>query len=696
MAAEELHVGDAFPPQGREAWEQAVSTGPRAISLERLRRRADDPALWLEPVYFPEDAPRAERGGWPGVPPFVRGVHPLGAGERGWRVVARPTALDAARAAGQLGEALDAGAEEVWLPVGTDRGVRVATLGDVAAVLEPVDLGAVPVQFEPGPDAFGIMAAVAELAAHRGVPLTSLRGGWGFDPIGTLLGEGELLGGLRGHWQRLREAARWSAEHAPAMTIVLADEAPVAEAGAGGVLGLGVVLAEGVEYLRRLLEAGLPVAQAAPKVRFSLVVGQDFFVEVARLRAARWCWAKIVAAFGGPEEVRRMRLHARGALHHRSRWDAWDNLLRVTGETMAAALGGAEAVTALPHAEALGSSDARARRLARNVHWLLREEAHLARVADPAAGSWYLESLTERLARQAWQELQRIEAAGGVAAAVRRGLVQRRVEAQRKVQEERLARRELVVVGVSEFADPAERAPADPPAVDLEAEVGRPFGSGDPRRRMDLLRRVAVAAFTASERAAESEAADEPPDVVDAARAAAAGGVDLYVLREALAAGLPHLYVRPLPTWRRAAPWEALREEAERYARIRGEPPVAWILPLGPVTEHRAALDWTRGLLGAGGFAVRPWPAEAEELPGELLQRSVFVLVGSPERLAEEGPGWLRDVRARGCGALAVAGRPDRDAREALEAAGARWFLRAGTDLLEALQQMQRALGVRR
>ncbi len=697
MAAEELHVADAFPPPDREAWQAVVADTLEGVSLRDLHRPSEDPRLPIAPIYFPEDAPAPEQVGWPGTPPFLRGPHPLGVGEHGWHVVSRPTTPDASRAAEHVAEDLDAGATEVWLSLGPERGVRIATAGDVAVLLERIEVPEVILQFDAGPDAFVVMATVAEVLEGRGAPLHRLHGGWGFDPLGTLLEEGELLGGLRSHRSQFQEAARWSGSHTPAMTLALVREAPFAEAGAGGILRLGLALATGAEYLRWLLDAGVHIEQAAPRVRFSLAVGQDFFVEIARLRAARLTWAKMVTAFGGPEEVRRMRLHAHGTLHHRTRWDAWGNLLRATNEATAAVLGGAEAITVLPHDVLFEQATARSRRLARNVHWILREEAHLARTADPAAGSWYVEALTQRIARAAWDVMRSVEREGGMARAIRRGHVHDMLEAERRRQRERVARRELSTVGVSEYPDPTE---STPPALRssrwVEAEVGRPYGDASPEGRMERLREAAVAAYRATTGA--DEGSTTAPSVLEATRRAVAVGVDLYALREAMAAALPNLYVQPLDTWSRAAPWESLREEAERFVAIRGHRPLAEVLVLGPPAEHRVVLDWTRGLLLAGGFDVREMASpESLDAPGDPGADALVVACGTTQRLREELSRIEHYIERSGPARFAVAGgAPDTETLRVLRERGVRWFLHEGANLLDALMEAQRALGVRR
>jgi methylmalonyl-CoA mutase len=210
-------------------------------------------------------------------------------------------------------------------------------------------------------------------------------------------------------------------------------------------------IATGVEYLRELERAGVSPGDAARSMQFALSVGGQFFPEIAKLRAARLLWSKVVAASGGAPESQAMSLHARTASATKTRRDPWVNILRGTAESFAAVVAGADSVSTSPFDEPLGTPDEQSRRLARNTQLILRDESSLNRVADPAGGSYYLEQLTGEFARAAWAELQRIEALGGMSRAIAQGDVARVLTETRTARDKAVRTRKLPIVGVSEF-----------------------------------------------------------------------------------------------------------------------------------------------------------------------------------------------------------------------------------------------------
>lgn len=224
------------------------------------------------------------------------------------------------------------------------------------------------------------------------------------------------------------------------------------ENGATSVEELAFALAEGVE---RLAAAEDPGIEAASLV-FVFATGSNYFFEIAKLRAARMLWAQAVTAFGVTNsEAARMRIHARTALANKSIYDPYTNLLRATTEALSAVIGGCNSLTVMP---ARFSA-----RLARNVQLILKEECHLDGVADPAGGSYYVEALTDAIAREAWKLFQQVEQRGGFAAA--ESFIGERLAASRAAKEKAVATRRRVLVGVNNYPDLGERVLGD--ATDL-------------------------------------------------------------------------------------------------------------------------------------------------------------------------------------------------------------------------------------
>lgn len=276
-------------------------------------------------------------------------------------------------------------------------------------------------------------------------------------------GEYPFVRGSGKAWEIAQEAA-------PATDAIRADL--VLESGADAIQQLGIALAAGVERLASLC-VDRPVEQAAGEIEFVFAVGSNYFFEIAKLRAARLMWARAVRAFGTDiPEACRMRLAVRTSRLNKSVCDPYTNVLRATTEAMSAAIGGCDALTVQP----FGFDE----HLALGVQRVLAEEAHLNAVSDPAGGSYYIETLTASLAREAWKLFQRIEAAGGYSAALGAGWLGEEIAKTRAGREKAVSSRRKALVGVNNYPDLNENghllAPGpDPAAVFPQFRLAEPF-----------------------------------------------------------------------------------------------------------------------------------------------------------------------------------------------------------------------------
>jgi methylmalonyl-CoA mutase len=238
------------------------------------------------------------------------------------------------------------------------------------------------------------------------------------------------------------------------------------EQGAHAIQELGYGIAAGVERLAELTET-LPVDTIASQVEFVFAAGPSYFIEIAKLRAARMLWAQVVTAFGTRDDSAcRMRLHVRTPRRNKSAYDRYTNLLRATTEALSAVVGGCDRLSVEP----FGFDS----HLAVNVQRILQEESHLDAVADPAGGSYYIEALTDSLAREAWNLLQQVEAAGGYAAAVESGSIERALAETRAARAKAYSARRRALVGVNNYPNLTEKTPAgDVP--DIGMRIAEPF-----------------------------------------------------------------------------------------------------------------------------------------------------------------------------------------------------------------------------
>jgi methylmalonyl-CoA mutase len=221
---------------------------------------------------------------------------------------------------------------------------------------------------------------------------------------------------------------------------------------------LDSLLAAGVDFLAAVQERGVKAERAAAALEFSFGMGSQFFFQIAKLRAFRMVWARVVESFGGTRSGARARIAARTSRWNKTVYDPHVNILRATTEAMAAVLGGADAVTVAPFDACYKQPDEASRRLARNTQLLLKHEAWMGRVADAGGGSYFIEALTDFLAREGWKRMQEIEARGGYRKAQAEGLIARTLGRSMAAREKAVALRRRVLVGTNQFANPAERA----------------------------------------------------------------------------------------------------------------------------------------------------------------------------------------------------------------------------------------------
>ena len=439
-----------FAPATREDWRKLVDAVLKGAPYERLRSTTYD-GLAIEPLAArrADAQPRSGR----------RGAAP-------WQALARIDHPDPAEANAAALHELENGAGGLALvfagavgDYGFGLPANERTLG---RVLEGVDLGAgIAVELDLTPPAEAVINAALASGLVLSPPASNLR--VGRDPLGAMA----IAGGGARRWsedaphfaRRLAALAREDVASPQAA----ADGRVIHNAGGSEAQELAFVLAVATAYLRALEAEGVALDAARRMLFFRLCADADQFLTMAKFRALRKLRARIEVSCGlAPAPA---LISAETAWRMLAARDPHVNILRATIAVVAAALGGADAITVLPFTAARGLPDAFARRIARNTQLILLEESHLAKVADPAAGSGAVEDLTDELCGAAWKLFQEIEAAGGAAAALENGLIQRNVAAIRAERAAAVARREEALTGVSIFPD------LDEPVVPVLASI---------------------------------------------------------------------------------------------------------------------------------------------------------------------------------------------------------------------------------
>ncbi len=381
--------------------------------------------------------------------------------ERPWDLRMRAAHPDPRQAAAEIMKDLEHGAASVLLaldPAGVN-GVAVGSTQDLAQALNGVLLDLAPVALDAGfmgPKAADWLGTLAKAAPNA--PLA-----FHMDPLTAFAQAGASPGPIEGHLVSAATVGARLAQTYAKAGLMLATGRAAHEAGGSNTEELAVMAASALAYAKALVHAGLSMEEAFSRIVLGVSLDAEYFTGVAKVRAARALWARITDACGVSVPA---VIEARSSHRMLTRSDAWTNLLRLTSAGFAGAVGGADAIVLGAFTDAIGLPTAFGRRQARNTQLVLMEESHLGRVADPAGGSWYLDSLTDQLARAAWGGFQAIEAAGGIVKALESGLVADIVGATRAAQEAAFADKSRKILGVTAFPNaddkPVEVATPDP------------------------------------------------------------------------------------------------------------------------------------------------------------------------------------------------------------------------------------------
>jgi methylmalonyl-CoA mutase len=448
------------------------------------------------------------------------------------------------------------------------------------------------------------------------------------------------------------------------------------DCGAHAVQEIGLMLATAVHHIRQLQQRGLHINQIGPRLLVMFALDSDFFMTIAKLRAARSAWAQMIAAFGGDGAAKKLTIHTRTCESNKSRLDPHVNMLRATTEAFAAALGGANSIQITPFDAPRRTPNDFSRRIARNVQLILQDEANLAQLLDPAGGSYLVEYLTDELAQRGWALFQEIEAAGGVVAALQAGILQQQIRPTAAVRQNNLATRKSVMVGTNMYPNVGEKPLYEPEAeeVPLTKKVKH-----DPEPALAEL------------------ASAEPTNQMARAVAAAEAGATLDELSDDLFAGAEVIAVERLRPFRADDPFVQRRQWADEYAAAQGHPPRIFLANMGPLRQHKARADFARSFFEVGGFEMVD--SEGFDSPEAAATAAVesgakaTVICSTDETYPEIVRPLVQGIKTKQPDTVVILAGYPQDQIEAHKAAGIDAFIHLGADCLAINQWLQRVIG---
>ncbi|NEU29725.1 hypothetical protein GN156_02910 [bacterium LRH843] len=673
---QDLMIFSEFPIPTYDEWKSVTEKSLRGKPFDVLMTRLQDDLI-LKPMYQKEDIKdQLIATNLPGQFPYTRG-HKKGLNS--WRISQELTARTP-QLLNELAKAdLDRGQDVYHIllnenmkrgkePQAGEKGVPLYDQSDIEELFANLNLPALPVHIDAGEVSLPILAAVNSYMREN-YGKYDIVGIVAADPLHQLAKEGKLTYPLSTSFDHLATAVKWAKVHATSLRTVLIQTDVYHNGGASPTVQLAAALSTGVAYVQALVERGVSADDAGKSIVFSFSFGSDYFTEIAKVRAARTLWAAIMAEFGACEEAGKMIIHGRTSAFTKASQDMYVNILRGASEAFSAAAAGVDSLHVSPFDETVKEPSSFSRRIARNTSLILKEESHIDKTIDPAGGSWYVESVTKEIAKKGWELFQQIEGNGGIVSSLQDGLIQQWIDDAWKVQLNEVENRKRVIVGLNKYVnidegvslDKSDNYEGTEPCVkeknnSLNGEIGK-------LTTMDDIVRIIHK------------------------------GIPFAQIHKLIHANGEGETAVPIPKRRLAESFEQLRKCSEEIKGRLGSEPRVVLLGLGPVTDHKARIDFMTDVFESGGFKVEVSTLlDPRQLEQPIIESSIVVLCGTDEGYKQHAHFLIAQYKKDKTTKVFIAGQKQED-DDALEKAGLDGYVHRKTNVYSFLNDLQTWIG---
>lgn len=615
-----------FPPVATTEWEHKILEDLKGADYQKKLVWKTREGIPVRPYYRREDLATLDYlDHYPDTFPFARGNRKTG---NPWFVRQDIRVTDLKRANEKALDILMKGVDSLGFVLDEN---KEYSKEDLDLLLRNIFAEIVEINFHCGKNAVSLMQNHYEMIQRYNRDFQKIHGSLSYDPLGNLVYRGRYYRDEAQDFAACAELIRLS-ENLPRFAVINVHGNHYHNAGATAVEELAFAILQGAEYLTRLTEQGLSASQVAPSMKFTFAAGSNYFMEIAKFRAARLLWSHIVKAYGiTRDEIAKMNLHAVTSRWNKSVYDPYVNLLRTTTEGMSAIIAGVDSLTLRPFNEAFEDPDDFSERIARNQQLLLKEESYLDKVTDPAAGAYYIETLTDSLAAEAWKLFLQMDAEGGFTEALKKGLIQDRIAESALKRDADIASRREVILGVNQYPNFTEKI------------------NGNIR-----------------------QSSFEPAGLA-----------------------APDAFITPIRPYRGAMSFEQIRYKTDLHSR-KNKRPAAFMFTMGNLGMRIARSQFSRNFFACAGFETidnHGFSTVEEGIKAAIESRAEIVVICSAD---EEYPVIAPQVfeGLKGQAIVVVAGYP-KDLVEQLRAQGIEHFIHVRSNVLEELEKFQGMVGVK-
>lgn len=610
-----INLGKEFTPPTFEEWKSKVEADLKGAPFQKLFTKTYE-GIELKPVYTKSDIENLELSNeLPGFTNFVRGTKASGYLSKSWEIAQEIPYADAEELNVALKNDLTRGQTSINInldeatKLGQDAdyadtenvgqsGLSVSGLKSLQRLFNGIEIEKHPIHVDAGFTSVPFLILFNAFLKSKKIDIKNIAGSIHSDPIGYLAQKGSLPVSLEFAYDKMKLAVEWTGKNAQNIKTIGVSGMPYNNAGATAVQELALVISTAVEYLNQMNEKGLNADDTAESMRFTFGAGPFYFMEIAKFRAARVMWAKVLEQFGVSEEKRKMFIHAKTALYNQTVYDPYVNMLRTTTEAFSAVVGGVDSMHTNPFNESFSLPDSFSRRIARNTQIILNEESNLSKIIDPAGGSYFVEKLTDDLLKEAWKLFKEIESKGGIFEVLKSGFIQSEISKVTEIRNKDIAKRKSVIVGVNMYANTKEEK-IKPILLNKDefkkkrAEYLQKYRvEGDNKKNSGILDKL-------------QKLSDTNNDIIEIGTEAALEGATIgEISQHARANRGDEVRINKLTEFRMGDLFEQLRDACENYKLKTGAKPKIFLATMGSIKQFKGRADFSRGFFEAGGFDV--------------------------------------------------------------------------------------------
>lgn len=707
MSEEKKRFFDEFEFPNYDEWKNAAVAALKGAPFDKIMFTDTYEGITLKPIYNKEDINSVNHSlqEYPGFYPFNRGGSASGYIGKDFEISQYIPYPNTQEFNSALISDLQRGQNSVRLNFDkacvlhedftsddiNGRDICIATVEDLKNALNHINILDYPINIDAGIGAYPALAAL--LASIDLNHASELKGTLNFDFISEFAKEGKISQDLSRYLNEMYSIAKWSASNAPKFRSIGISAYEWHNAGANAIQELTVAIALGVFYLKQMIEKGLTIDQAAQRISFSLAINTNFFMEIAKFRAIRIIWSSVIKEFGGNEESQQAHIHAISSDREHTKLDPYVNMLRATSQVFSAVTGNCDSITVNHFDKEFGLPSEFSRRTARNTQNVIKYESHLDDTIDPAAGSYYIEHLTNEIVSSAWNEFLDIDKSGGLIEAITTGSIQKKIDANFNKRIENISYRKDIIVGVNKYANINEKP----------VETIYNF---DNNKIIDFVKNYDAFINIRNNESVdllldefESIFKDNPSESLVYAINTLKAGASLAELYNSIPCEIVDIIeVEPISLRRSTEIFEIFREAVNNYKSINGKNPNLDFVCFGSLRDWKARADFSNDFFSVGGFSnvIYDGINNIEEAHARIdfSKKRCIVICSTDEKYSEILVEFAKSVKQKNQeNYIILAGYP-KDMIDTYKEAGVDMFIHVKANIVECLRELYNVTGL--